>query len=224
MQTKKLIDRVDQLIQLGNQTLKATQYSKYSRCEIVDRGQRIKFRSAVLSFLEQVYGKGHSYYHEFNRAVAVSNFKVDSIKSGIEILSVIRSEIEGGWLISVKGLLRAEIFSDFLEMSDHLLSEGYKDASAVMIGGVLENHLRQLCRNNGIDPEIKKDTKEIPKKADQLNSELATAEVYNKLDQKMVTGWLDLRNKAAHGHYDQYTKEQVETMLNGVSEFASRIQ
>jgi hypothetical protein len=222
MQTKKLIDRVDQLIQLGNQTLKTKRYSKNLCCEVVDHGQRIGFRSAVLSFLEQVYGKGHPYYDEFNKAVG--SFYVDGIKAGIEILFAIRSEMEGGWLISVKGLLRAEIFSDFLEMSDHLLSEGYKDASAVMIGGVLENHLRQLCRNNGIDPEIKKDTKEIPKKADQLNSELATAEVYNKLDQKTVTGWLDLRNKAAHGHYDQYTKEQVETMLNGVSEFASRIQ
>ena len=45
---------------------------------------------------------------------------------------------------------------------------------------------------------------------------------YNKLDQKSVTSWLDLRNKAAHGHYDQYSKEQVALMLQSVNEFMSR--
>jgi len=42
------------------------------------------------------------------------------------------------------------------------------------------------------------------------------------LDQKNVTAWLDLRNKAAHGLYDQYNREQVETMLKGVIEFSAR--
>lgn len=56
-----------------------------------------------------------------------------------------------------------------------------------------------------------------------MNAELATEGAYNKLDQKSVTAWLDLRNKAAHAQYSEYTLEQVTTMLSGVREFAARI-
>ena len=55
-----------------------------------------------------------------------------------------------------------------------------------------------------------------------MNAELGGAGVYNKLDQKNVTAWLDLRNKAAHGQYDQYTADQVTTVISGVQEFAAR--
>jgi hypothetical protein len=44
----------------------------------------------------------------------------------------------------------------------------------------------------------------------------------NKLDQKNVTAWLDLRNKAAHGKYTEYQKDQVELMMQGVTQFMAR--
>jgi hypothetical protein len=43
-----------------------------------------------------------------------------------------------------------------------------------------------------------------------------------KMDQKNVTAWLDLRNKAAHGHYEQYQKEQVALLISGVRDFITR--
>jgi hypothetical protein len=63
----------------------------------------------------------------------------------------------------------------------------------------------------------------LPKKADSLTSELAAANAYSKLDQKSVTAWLDLRNKAAHGHYGDYTKEQVSLTIQSVRNFISRL-
>ena len=62
----------------------------------------------------------------------------------------------------------------------------------------------------------------MPKKADALNSELARVGVYNTLDQKNVTANLDLRNKAAHGHYNDYSQEQVVIMLQSVRDFVAR--
>ena len=56
-----------------------------------------------------------------------------------------------------------------------------------------------------------------------LNAELARAGVFGKLEQKMVTAWLDLRNKAAHGHYVHYTETQVQLMHQGVLDFTTRI-
>jgi hypothetical protein len=61
------------------------------------------------------------------------------------------------------------------------------------------------------------------KKADQINSDLASATAYSKLDQKNVTAWLDLRNKAAHGHYEEYSSTQVGHLLSQIRDFMVRI-
>jgi hypothetical protein len=93
-----------------------------------------------------------------------------------------------------------------------------------MIGSILEEHLRQLCRKNSIIVEYPNHNGVlVPKKADVMNADLAKTNIYNKLDQKNVTAWLDLRNKAAHGKYTEYTKEQVELMLQGIANFITRI-
>lgn len=135
------------------------------------------------------------------------------------ILQALRDEYASGYLQSVIELVHADIFADFLDMAEYLLQQGYKDPAAVVTGSVVEAHLRKLCNKHGI-AVVKSDGS--AKKADALNSELAAGTVYSKLDQKSVTAWLDLRNKAAHGKYDEYTKEQVAVMLQGVRDFASR--
>jgi uncharacterized protein (DUF2164 family) len=133
-------------------------------------------------------------------------------------LRALRRDYDEGYLSTVQGLIRAELFADFLEMAEHLLHQGFKDAAAVLVGGVLEEHLRALCSIRSLPTSVSG----RPKKADAMNSELTATGAYNKLDQKSVTAWLDLRNKAAHGEYGEYTSEQVTTMLSGVREFAAR--
>ena len=122
-----------------------------------------------------------------------------------------------------QGLVTAEVFADYMEMAEYLLESGYKDPAAVIAGSTLEEHLRQLCRKNGIPIVRQKDGKDVPLKADQLNSNLTKAEVYSTLDQKQVTAWLDLRNKAAHGEYGEYNADQVKGMITGITEFMARV-
>lgn len=218
---EKLLNRLEQVENLGRATL-ATQSSNGFGGRYVDSGKANGFKAASLSFIEKVYGKDHSYYETFNNFV--SGYYPSDIESGLEILSSIRQEIQGDWLFTVKGLVTAELFADFLEMADHLLQQGYKDPAAVIIGSVLEEHLRQLCNANSISIEIENNQGIlIPKKADRLNSDLAKENVYSKLDQKAATMWLDLRNKAAHGKYDEYTSEQVTNMYSGITEFMARL-
>ena len=60
-----------------------------------------------------------------------------------------------------------------------------------------------------------------PLTIDPLNSELVKADVYNKLVQKQITSWADLRNNAAHGHFEKYNQTQVEMMLLFVQSFCA---
>jgi hypothetical protein len=135
------------------------------------------------------------------------------------VLKALRTAYDFGYLATVTELIHADVFADFAEMAEHLLSEGYKDPAAVIIGSTLEEHLRQLCVKNGIATAVGGK----PKKADQLNAELGGQAIYSKLDQKSVTAWLDLRNKAAHGKYGDYTKEQVHLLIQGVQNFMTRV-
>ena len=137
----------------------------------------------------------------------------------VGILKALRADYSAGYLATVEELVHADLFSDFLGMADHLLTQGYKDPAAVLVGSVLEEHLRKLCLKSGLAVSAGANYK----KADTLNAELAGAGVYSKLDQKSITAWLDLRNKAAHGHYADYTKAQVQLMLDGVRHFMVRL-
>ena len=219
MKVDDLIRRVNQLLEMGQKVLSTRRRDEY--IEWVDSGAIKGFRSASLSFIERVYGPEHTHYKEFSSST--EGYHPEDAGRGIAILQAIRTEIEGGWLISLKGLVAAELFADFIEMAEHLLYSGYKDPAAVMTGSVLEEHLRQLCQNNSIDVEENKGGKYVAKKADRLNSELAKSNIYSKLDQKMVTAWLDLRNNAAHGKYSEYNEDQVRQLILGVTEFMARV-
>ena len=136
----------------------------------------------------------------------------------MSIVDALRHDYAAGGLAPLSELIRAEVFDDFLEMSEHLLEQGYKDPAAVVAGSVLEQHLRKLCNRVGIPTLLHGNLK----KTDLLNSELSAKGIYNKLDQKSVTSWLGLRNDAAHGHYDRYNVEQVRILILGIRDFANR--
>lgn len=154
--------RVNDLLSIADDMLKTAVYSAGERS--VDITSFYNFKTASLSLIRSIYSEEHPFYHQFN--VSVHRSITTSVEIGKGILNAAKKEIENGWLFSIKGIIAAEIFSDFLEMAEYLLSEGFKDPAAVMIGSVLEEHLRQLCKKHNIDIEYLKDGKPYPKKAD----------------------------------------------------------
>ena len=231
MNTDELASRARYLIDLGKSALAINKtVFKYGGTDNTEEYSH--FRNASLSFIQSLYGKSHPYYEQFKAKVdrpynpTEVNFKIHTEKSinfGIGIIKALKDEIEKGWLDNIKDLIQANIFSDFLEMAEYLLSEGYKDAAAVITGSVLEQHIIKLCKKNGLYVTQKnKRGKDIPKKASRLNSDLYSNKVYDKLYQKNITAWLDLRNKAAHGHYNDYNVDQIKIMHLGISEFINR--
>ena len=217
---EKLLNRVGELINQGYKVLATKRPVGQSGYDDVAVGLFAGFRTASLSFLHKLFTPNHIYCSDFDNGIQ-SPFP-DHVERGINILNSVKKELEDGWIFELKDLVTAEIFTDFLEMAEYFLSEGYKDPAAVIIGGVLEEHLRQLCQKNSIPTTITKEEKEVAIKANKLNQDLVKAGQYNKLEMKNVTAWLDLRNKAAHGKYNEYDKSQVEGMLKGVMDFITR--
>lgn len=220
MRPSDLLKRVSQLILQSDAVVATRRSIKYGRDRVNDDAM-VGLRAATLSFISMTFGKDSPYYLEYNNSTNDSG--IDNALRGHSILLAIQAEIDGGWIFTVKKLISAEIFSDFLEMAEHLLAQGYKDPAAVMIGSVLEENLRQLCIANEVEVTFEKNGDLVPKTSDRINADLAKAELYSKLDFKAVTAWLGLRNSAAHGKYEEYTSDQVAVMLTGVTEFLARI-
>lgn len=216
MNKKDLVDRTDYLISQGKRVIETRVPSQFTG-PLVNIGMQEGFRTAALSFIKNLYGEGHPYFTEFDERVRGEG--VAETEIGINILFAIRKELEDDWLVSIKQLVSADIFSDFLEMSKYLLDQRYKDPAAVMIGSVLEEHLRILCSIYSVDVTVLKHGVPVHKNADTINADLVKVSAYGVLEQKSVTAWLDLRNRAAHGKYSEYTQEQVELMYHGVLNF-----
>jgi hypothetical protein len=169
-----------------------------------------------------VAGRPSPYADQSDRVFKAGGYTGYMARSLAGILQSLRSDVASGYIRSQRELLHAELFADFLEMAQHLANEGYKDAAAVIAGSSLEAHLRHLCQKNRIACEATSGASTVAKKADRLNSELTVVGAYSKLDQKNVTAWLDLRNKAAHGRYAEYELPQVNLLIAGIRDFMTR--
>ena len=214
MDTARILDRVNSLISMGERVL-ATRHSPTGNVRGPDRVDASLFRqwsTSSLAFLRAVLGSDSVHHHAFEQHSQASYHY--EAEEGVAILRAAKEDVEGGYLQKVETLVSASVFSDFLEMAEHLLDNGYKDPAASLIGAVLEDGLRRICHNNSIT--VKSDDN-----ISSLNQKLTQKQAYNPLQQRQIQVWNKLRDYADHGHFDEYKPDDVTDMLKGVRNFLS---
>lgn len=169
----------------------------------------------------RIVGEKSEYYKDTESTLKRTNIPQGTkLRNIIGTVTALKSDLQNDYLKSFSDIIQSEVFSDYLEMAEHLLNEGYKDPSAVLVGSTLEVHLRELCVKQNIDIEVTNNKNIlIPKKADLMNADLAKAGVYSTAYQKQIIAWLGIRNSAAHGQYSNYSKEEISLMLQGIRQF-----
>lgn len=198
--------------------------SKYDDLSDMPEHESQALITRAVAAITRIAGETSAYATEVRRVLKQFPQMHQHLAMVIGVVHALQSDVKAGYLQSLVELVHAEAFADFLDMGQHLLDAGYKDAAGVIAGSALESHIRLLCAKSGIPVDlVKPDGSTAPKKADTMNAELAGANVYSKLDQKGVTAWLDLRNKAAHGKYGEYKLEQVTLMVAGIRDFLVRV-
>lgn len=216
---EKIIERLDKAISAGAAVVASHGFNR----TYADQGLYFAFKAHGLACLVDVLGENHSYTKSFEK-MFVEDGRRSEAEGGYRLLQTVREDFQMGYLHSVRELINAEVFSDFIEMAEYLLADDYKDPAAVLGGAVLEEHLRKLCDKNAISltaPDNKGGTRQ--KRAAELNDDLAKAGVYTKVQQKLVTGWQGIRNEAAHGNFAAYNSEEVRGMLSGVTAFVANL-
>ena len=215
MAVDKILERLDSLIKTGEKVL-ATRHPPPAGViahDSVDDSLFQQWRTSSLAFMGSVLGSGSIHYREFEERCKYPSRYYEA-ESGLAILRAAKEDIEGGYLQKVEALVSASVFSDFLEMAEHLLDNGYKDPASSLIGAVLEDGLRRICASNTLT--VKSDDN-----ISSLNRKLADKEVYNRLQQRQIEVWNKLRDYADHGYFDQYKPDDVQDMLKGIRSFLS---
>lgn len=206
------IDRLNQLIEAGEKVV-ATRIG--SPPEViapasVDPGTFQQWRTSSLSFLTATMGTQGIHLIEF--VSRCEHPYLNDAIAGLAILKAAKDDIEGGYLKKARTLAFADVFENFLDMADHLIQAGYKDPAASLIGAVLENGLRKLAEDNGIDVRTGNDIS-------SLNQKLAGQEVYSRIIQGEIQTQKRIRNAADHGQFEEYDIDQVTRMKEFVSGF-----
>lgn len=174
-----------------------------------------RLQTRCMAAVERASGRSSVYFRKVSAPRETRGNEWTHLAAQIGVVESLLHDIRSGYTKSLEELIHGELFGDFLEMATHLLANHYRDPAAVLAGSTLEVHLRQLATKAAIPT----DQNGRPKKADLLNSELAAASIYSKLDQKNVTAWLGLRNEAAHGNRDAYDENQVRLLIESIRHF-----
>ena len=169
------------------------------------------WRSQSLAFLTDLLGPDHIYTSEYKEKTEAFAY-IGSVDAGMGILRAVLEDIDQGFIETVRQLIAAELFSNLFEQAAHLLENSYNAPAASLAGAALENGLRSIAHQSGIKVREKEDLS-------TLNKKLADKEVYNRLVQRKVQVWTDVRNLADHGKFDEFSEDDVRNLIEGAQSF-----
>jgi hypothetical protein len=216
---RKIIDRFQHLIDFEAELMKTQKQGGGQNMynppyNFVDYEMANQWGINCLHLLRRVFGEDSDHYSRFNEKFPdfPNGRNYYTIKQVLGILKAAKDDFESGYLFETRTLIQAEVFDDLLEQAEHLHSNGYLQPAAVIAGAALEDGLRKLCQRRGIS---------LPAKTtiDPMNVALAKDGAYNSLVQKRITMLADLRNKAAHGKFSEFSEDDVNNMLSQVRSF-----
>lgn len=216
--TQLLRKRFEELVQQLSQVeaTKRQQYNEFSGSyEAVDDELLLNWCVKARNLISSACGKQSEHYLSFveaekPQAYLHNDFTTKRVKA---VFLAAKEDFEGGYLASVRQLVQAELFDSELEQAKELLSAGFHTAAAVVTGVVLETTLRDLCIQQGLQVG----------KLDKMNVDLAKAGKYNAIVQKRITALAGIRNSAAHGIANEFTKEDVSSMISEVERFVGDV-
>lgn len=159
-------------------------------------------------------GRSSIHYEEFEKSEStLSNEGVaDAARILLAIFTAAEKDFKDGFAPSVSLLAQSEVFTDELNQAQELLNHNYVVASAVIASIVLESKLRHMCTSRSIQIG----------KLDRMNNDLVKSEAYDTNVQKRITAIAGIRNSAAHGNINEFTKADVQGVIDDVRRFLEK--
>lgn len=231
---KKYLDRFDQLIQEGESLYQGIKdiprwaspaktkrpwTQQETECHSKVEGWLINYQSLLDQILplnsvqRQLFTKKETHYLDYGT----------QLKQYVSRLKGFKDDFANGLFSDLSLQIEAEIVADYMGQAEQLLAEGQTGQydhvpAAVLAGAVLEKGLRTLCTKQ-TPPLPLVDPKGNPLMMNRLIDDLKKAGVFNELKAKHLRAWADIRNKAAHGEFSEFNRNDVGKMIGGINDF-----
>ncbi|EGK83701.1 DUF4145 domain-containing protein [Microcoleus vaginatus PCC 9802] len=231
----KYLDRFDELIQEGERIYKVIKdipTVKFSAPGEVIRPltqQELEARQKLqgwylnyLSLLDQIIPPRSVHRKLLDETESYYDAS-DKLNTYIYRLKGLKEDFQKGYLGDLGLEIEAAIVADYMGQAEQLLAEGQSGKydyvpAAVLAGAVLEKSLRTLCDKQS--PSISRvNNNGKPLTLTPLIDVLKKNNLFNELTAKQLRGWADIRNSAAHGHFDEFNRSQVDLMIQGINNF-----
>lgn len=234
---KKYLDRFDELIYAGEtfennmKTIHGRRFVNFVQPghvrqepdkHVVDWSDFIKWRTNSVSLLSQIIPLEHPHQKLIENFNKINN-SANHLRWGIATLKGLKEDFEKDFLGDLVVEVEEKIASDYMGQAERLIHEGQTGKfdhvpAAVLSGAVLEKALRTLCNLQQPSIPVLKSNDE-PKTMNPLIDDLKKAGLFNEAKAKQLRAWADIRNRAAHGEFDQFDRNDVEQMIVGVKNF-----
>jgi hypothetical protein len=228
----KYAARIDELVAAGTampikQHSRQTSFnvlpgkSTYRHYDLASWPEFVEWRTSCIAVLDQVVPKDSLLRKSVDALHCLEN-KPSEVTFTVAFLRSVKAELAAGFLDSLTLQIKAEVLSDYLEQAIAILAGSRNEpnhiAAAVVAGASLERSLRSLCSDLS-PPEPTTTEKGVPLGLNALIDALKKRQVYNELRAKLLRAWAAIRNSAAHGEFEAFSRQQVEGMVAGIETF-----
>lgn len=198
---------------------------KSANSEYVSLPNYVRWKTQVITLLRQVYPSG-LFPKALEAKAASSTNKTAEFQFVVGIFWAAYEDFKNGLLDDLQLRIEGGVACDYLRQAE-LLMDDKEDAdysyipAAVLTGAVLEKSLRTLCEKQE-PPIVVNNENGKPKKAQRMLDDLKKGGVFTPIEARQVEAWLAIRNAAAHGKDDEFTRSDVSSMIRGVTDFLAK--
>ncbi len=230
----KYIARLDELIQAG-QGIPMKQHSElrsdfitgesnYLHYKLASWPDLFEWPTSCIAVLEQVVPKSSLLRKKLEKFNILGK-ESSELEFAVSFLKSVKTEIQNGFLDNLALQIESEVLADYLAQAASIL-KGEKNEfahipAAVLAGASLEKTLKTLC-DTLIPPEPVLNEKNAPLGMSALIDALKKREVFNEVQAEQLRFLAAIRNSAAHGNFQEFDRQQVKMMIEGVRRFISQ--
>jgi hypothetical protein len=211
MRTESLIRK--RFAELSNkaEAVASTRHQGGFGTDVVDSEPFQEWATSALSLIQQVFEENSAHYQNFYNNYHRFQGSVYEFEDCRGVFKAAKEDYEGGYLFTVRALVKAETLVDVLDQAEVFKNANYVDTACILVGVALEIAIKEICTREG----------GTPGKFNSMNEELWKKGIYNQAMWEQLKTWYTRRSEPAHGNFGQSTPRDADDMINGIRRFVA---
>jgi Domain of unknown function (DUF4145) len=171
-----------------------------------------KWSTNVLNLLNTAFSSNSVHSQNFKKIYDAFKAHPSNFEAARGVFLAAKEDYEGGYVFSLERAISGEIFGDFVALAKQSLSEGYKDAAAVLACAALEDALKRYARTQeglNVDDAVMQ----------KVVAALKSKGLVSGAQKTLLDTMPKIRDYAMHANWDKIKAEDVSSVIGFVEQF-----